>query len=212
MSEATQKLEELLKDQPSNPLRPHQARAYREESRRLREIVNAPQYVSGVDRGAAAKKARETEEVMTRQLPKPLIGETQDQVAKLAQEVMDGDIRPAMLTKEEMWRNPAGAVGHYLKKERHPITKAAIHLWKRAMLTLEPQSDDPDQANIERFRPEKMLTGTSTFMADAQIPGKFAMTPQAKEHWPLGEPTADTALKQVQEAEVARHRMTGKKV
>ena len=39
------------------------------------------------------------------------------------------------------------------------------------------------------------MAGTSTFMVGAQIPGHFAMTPQAKENWPLAEPT-NTAYQQ----------------
>ena len=43
-------------------------------------------------------------------------------------------------------------------------------------------------ANLEPFRPTISPTGISTFMGDAQIPGHFAMSPQAKANWPLPEP------------------------
>ena len=36
-------------------------------------------------------------------------------------------------------------------------------------------------------------------MADAQIPGVFAMSPQAKANWPLGAPTIQTATSHVLE-------------
>ena len=54
-----------------------------------------------------------------------------------------------------------------------------------------------------RFRPELIHAtgGVGTFMPGAQIPGNFAMTPLAKENWPLGEPKVDTPLKQAQKRE-----------
>ena len=198
MSESVKQLEHALSNQPANPLRNHQVEEYQSEAKRLRDITTAPAYVTGVDRGAASKRSREVEKAIAQQAAKPLTGAERDKVAKLATEVLERDIRPALLPREEMRRNPAGAVGRFLKEENSPQVQHAIQQWKRAQLAIESGNPDPDLANIERFRPEKIhdTGGVSTFAAGAQIPGNFAMTPKAKENWPLGEPQVDTPLKQ----------------
>lgn len=205
MSDAAQQLEAALVNQPKNPLRNHQVKEYTDESNRLKEIVNAPAYVVGADRGEAHKRARQIEKLLHDQAAKPLMGQDKDKVARLAAEVMEQDIRPAMLPREEMRRNPAGAVGRFMKQENAPETKKRVQLWKRAMLAVEAGSEDPDVANIERFRPELIhgTGGVGTFMPGAQIPGNFAMTPLAKENWPLGEPQVDTPLKQAVKREMS---------
>ena len=171
------------------------------EAARLKDIVHAPAYVSGVDRGAAAKRHRDVNKLIEAQVAKPVHGAKKDEVARLSDEVMENVIRPALIPREEMRRNPAGAVGRFMKQENSKPIQDAINHWKRAQLALEPESEDPDLANVERFRPELMQPGVSTFMAGAQIPGHFAQTPQAKANWPLGDPTVDTPLKQAQQAE-----------
>ncbi len=199
-----QQLAQALKDQPANPLRNHQVEEYTRERDRLQAIVGAPAYVPG-SRGVAAKQARELDALMERQVAKPLSGDRKDQVAKLADEVMDKVIKPALLPREEMRRNPAGAVGKFMRQENSKPVKQAIQQWKRAQLALEPGNEDPDLANVERFRPELIHAtgGVGTFMPGAQIPGNFAMTPLAKENWPLGEPQVDTPLKQAQKREMS---------
>lgn len=202
MSEAVQQLQEALADQPANPLRNHQVEEYKSEASRLRAVVDAPPYVTGVDRGGAAKQYRKVQTLLDEQAAKPLTGEKKDRVYRLTKE-LESEI--SLLPREVMRRNPAGAVGEFLRHENSSENQQKIQQWKRAQLALEPTSNDPDLANIERLRPEKIhdTGGTSTFMADAQIPGKFAMTPQAKANWPLGEPKAETALQQVQKREMS---------
>lgn len=200
MSDAVQQLASALSDQPANPLRNHQVEEYRGEQARLQSVVNAPPYVTGVDRGGAAKQYRQVSKLLDEQAAKPLTGAKKDQVAKLANEVLD-EIKGAMLPREEMRRNPAGAVGKFLRTENSPEVQAKIQHWKRAQLALEQGNPDPDLANVERFRPEIHAGGPGTFMAGAQIPGNFAMSAQAKENWPLGEPTVTTAVEQVRKRE-----------
>lgn len=208
MSDAAKELSVLLKDQPETPLRPHQQEAYREEQRRLESIVKAPPYVTGVNRGLAHKKIQEVQKTIDSQMPRPVDGAEKDRIAHLADEVMQGTIRPAMLTKEEMRRNPAGAVGQFLKRESHPIVKGAVRLWKRAMFALEPQSQDPDLANAERFRPE---TGASTILTNAQIPGHMAIPEAAKANLPESmQQVPPTSPLGEARARDERHRMTGK--
>ncbi len=198
MSDTVKQLEDALKHQPANPLRHHQVTEYQDEADRLNSIVQAPAYVTGVSRGAAQRQSQHINKVLEQQIAKPLQGAEKDRVARLANEVMQEVIRPALLPREDMRRNPAGAVGRFLKEENSKPVKQAVQQWKRAMLAVEQGNPDPDLANIERFRPERIhdTGGVSTFAAGAQIPGNFAMTNKAKENWPLGEPLVDTPLKQ----------------
>ena len=204
MSDALKQLEHALKDQPANPLRNHQVAEYTQEKDRLDSIVGAAAYVPG-DRGKAAAQSRNLSKMMESQVAKPLQGEKKDLVAALAKEVMETVIRPALVPREDMRRNPAGSVGRFMREENSKPIKGAVQHWKRAQLALEPGNEDPDLANIERFRPEKIhdTGGVGTFMAGAQIPGNFAMTPRAKENWPLGEPQVNTPLKQAQKREMS---------
>jgi len=130
-----------------------------------------------------------------------LSGEARDVLSRRVNELND-KIRQGMPTHEDMRRNPAGAVDAHRRWER--LNKAAILERRNAIIALNPGNDEKDLTNIDMIRPHSAAltqTGTSTFMADAQIPGHFAMTPLAKENWPLGEPKIDTPLKQATRAE-----------
>jgi hypothetical protein len=206
VSETVAQLEQALKDQPANPLRNHQVEEYTHEQARLDAIVQAPAYVTGVNRGEANRRSRQLAQMVDAQRAKPLHGAKKDAVAKLAEDVMEQVIRPALLPREEMRRNPAGAVGKFLRQENSRPIKHAIQQWKRAQLALEPESQDPDLANVERFRPEMIHAtgGVGTFMPGAQIPGNFAFTPQAKANWPAEMPpqgTVNSPLAQAQKRE-----------
>lgn len=201
-STALHALESLLPDQPANPLRPNQVANYEEEIKRLDTLIAAPAYQGG-DRPVARMVRQRLQKDLETQRPKPVDPSRKDQVASAAQEVLDTVIRPSMLSHAIMRRNPAGAVDQFLKRGEGTKTyKQAALAWKRARLALAHDNrDEQDLANLEQFRPAGTTEGAAaTFMADAQIPGHFAMSPQARANWPLGEPTADTALKQAQRA------------
>jgi hypothetical protein len=199
VSQAVQQLKTLLHDQPESPLKPSQVAEREQEMVRLESMVRAPGYVGG-DRSGAAKKAREIRASLERFAPKVITDQRRDQVAKLAQAVLDENIRPALLPRAVMQRNPAGAVGQFSKRELSPQFKDAVYTWRRAKRALDPNDMDPDATNYEVYRPEGGTPGASSFMVDAQLPGNFAMSNQAKANWPLGEPTIDTPLKQAQRA------------
>lgn len=195
-------LETLLSDQPQNPLRAHQIEAFQEEKARQESIVRAPAWQAGADRGAATKRFRQIDKYLREQAPKEMDAPRRDRVAKLADEVL-AEIKDVMLPRNVMRRNPAGAVDAFRRGEGSQANKHRIAQWKRAMRAIDPQNTDRDYTNLERFRPEGISPdGTASFMGDAQIPGKFAMTPRAKENWPLGEPTVTNPLAQAREAEV----------
>ena len=201
MSDPVAQLESLLTDQPANPLRPEQRQNYEGELQRLGQIANAPPYVQG-DRGEAARRYREIKRMVDGQRAKPLEAERASKVHALAREVRDTVIVPAMLPQAVMRRNPPGAVDAFMKRENARPVKRAVNAYKRAMFALDPETTDIDHANLEKYRPSGLNPdGTSTWNADAQIPGFMAMTPRAKENWPLGDPTSQTALGQVQARE-----------
>jgi len=201
MSDAVQKLEAALTDQPKNPWRPPQTKEYQEERERIAKFVHAPPYVPG-DRSAAVGRLRALDAMIVDQMPKkiedPIRANT---VHQLAKEVMETEIRPKLLPRAQMRRNPAGAVDYFRRTEMSRPFKRAVQAFKRAMFGLDPTTDDHDHANIERYRPEGGTEGAATFMPGAQIPGNFAMTPQAKANWPLGDATVTTALEEVRQAE-----------
>ena len=209
MSEtAVHELETLLADQPKSPLRPAQRDQYEEEMQRLSAQAQAPDFLK-TNRGRAAKQLKDLQRMVESQtahvVTEPIL---RDKIARKSEEVL-GMIRNAMLPREVMRRNPAGAVSQFFKRENSTLVKRATAAWKRSRYALErPSAQDPDFSNIEVHRPEMAghPDGRSTFMADAQIPGKFAQTPLSKENWPLGEPTATTALGAVKAAEARPER------
>lgn len=206
MSDAVKQLEHALKDQPANPLRNAQALEYTQEIDRLEGVSQNPAWVTGANRGKAAQQAKALRKMVDHQIVKPVHGEKKDMIAKLADEVMENVIRPALVPREDMRRNPAGAVGRFMRQENAKPIKQAVQQWKRAQLALEPGNEDPDLANVERFRPERIhdTGGVATFMPGAQIPGNFAFSRQAKENWPTGMPeqgTVNSPLAQAQKKE-----------
>ena len=218
MSKALTELKELTKDQPHNPLRPQQVEGYQTEIRRLTKLRDSldmdgkPAPWLGAPTADAAKRIRAIHQTLTDQAPKKITGPRANQVFQKIEEVLAADIKPAMLSKTVMRRNPAGAVGHFLRSENSRGVKDAILTVKRAIRGLDPENPDPDLTNMERFRPEgARADGTTSFMPDATIPGFMAMTPLAKENWPLGEPTVDTALAQAQRSHRPPGRPAGSK-
>ena len=113
---------------------------------------------------------------------------------------LNARIRVGMPTHEDMRRNPAGAVDQHRRWEK--LNKSAVLERRNILIALNPGDDSKDLTNIDMIRPHAPNVGAATFMPDAQIPGVFAMTPAAKENWPLGEPKVDTPLKQAERAEV----------
>ena len=185
-------------------MRPGQVRELEDEMNRLSKIANAPPYVHG-NRGMAMKRYQDLKKAIEGQRPKPIEDPRRaDDIHRLRKEVEQEVIRPTMLTREEMRRNPAGAVDRYLKGEASKEIKQAILTAKRARLAENPDAvDEPNIANLETIRPSGTPEGTSTFMPGAQIPGHFAMTPKAKANWPAEMPPQGTAQSPLTMAEAA---------
>lgn len=198
-----------LTDQPRNPLRPHQVQEHRDELARVQAVaggldVDGQQrpWMPG-DRGAAYRRAQQIKKVLHEQAPKPASGEQKDRIAALTKEVIDTVIAPSMLTEAEMRRNPAGAVGQFTRREGSKPIKDAILTARQGLLAVEPENDDPDYLNMDRFRSSGLVPNAPTFMADAQMPGYVSYSHIPQEQWPFSMPQ-NTAIAQVKlrEAEI----------
>jgi hypothetical protein len=139
-------------------------------------------------------------ELMETKPPDDLPGEVKDALTKKLHELQE-KISAGMLTEEVMWRNPTGAVDRNLRW--HHDNKFDIQHMRNILTLLNPHDTSRSFRSVEHLRKSQahLNGGAATFMANAQLPGNFAMTPQAKENWPLGEPKMDTALKQVERRE-----------
>ncbi len=198
-----EQLKELITDQPQNPLRPTQVEEFTEEMERMDKHVHAPPYVQG-DRGTSRKRYLQIKKMLDEQAPKEVTDvNRQNSIKRLAHEVMETVLKPSMLPQSIMRRNPPGAVDAFNKRENSKAVKDAKLTWKRAMWALDPHCTDQDFTNLEKHRPPGSGDGVSTFMAESQIPGHHAMTPGAKDNWPLGEPTAKTAIDHLEPTEAA---------
>lgn len=130
------------------------------------------------------------EKMLHEQSPEPLTGVEKDKLSVIEKELRT-DIIQGMLSGEEMRKAPPTAVDRHIRWER--ANKAKIARWKNVRLQLNAGTDERDIANLEQYRPSD---SGHRIMTDALIPGLHAMSPTAKENWPLGEPTCDTAEKQ----------------
>ena len=187
--------------QPDHCFRPHQRVALEEEAERLKRTIDLPDSVTGTGKPHARLRYQQVIKMLAEQAPRAIEEPLQkDRIAKLRTEVLETVIKPSMLTKAEMRRNPAGAVGEFMRRENSPHVQKGIRQWKRAQFALEPTTMDEDHALVEKYRQEGTPYGTSSFMPNAQIPGVFAQTPLAKEHWPLPAPET-TAIEQIKTRE-----------
>ena len=167
------------------------------------------------DLPAQHKSIRAIDKMLAEQGPEPLTGAEKDLLSKRSNELAE-EIRGFMVPREEMRRSPTqqtNAVYQHLRREGNPENKKKILEWKNIRVQLEPDSDDPNQANADfHLRPERGIVHKS-MMVDAMGPrGHLAMSSQAKDNWPLGEATADTALAgaqrvQMEKKQAARDRM-----
>jgi len=178
----------------------------RDELDQITKQSQQPGYVQGAitaeGRQALSKRKRQIEKDLQAGTALELTGQAKDALAKREVELADS-IKAGMLTTEEMRRNPVGAVDRHRLWERR--NKVKILEWKNIRRALNQDSDEKDLSNVEVLRPSMIpLNGAATFMAGAQIPGQFAMTPAAKANFNLvfpDSPKMDTPLKQAERRE-----------
>lgn len=188
-------------------LRKRERQEREDELRRIGQQLGAPPWaqaaISAEGRRSLAKRSRQLEKELKEWSPRTDLSAESNNALYARSKALEEEIRQGMPAVEVMRRNPVGAVDAHRKWDR---MKDKVLEWKNLQIQLNPDSDDVDLCNVERLRPHLAMPGQpATFMADAQIPGNFAFSEKQKENWPLGEPTADTALKQVARAKKTRY-------
>lgn len=182
-----------MKAVTTNLLRPEQARILEEDVRRMHNTMK-----SGGDaienRARLIRRIKDTEAQMNEFCPEPLPAHEKDENALRIQD-LEREITANMPTQQQMRKNPAQTVHQNILWNRYQ--KRNVLEWKNRKLQQEPDSEDPDLANVEILRPYRPFEYDTT----AQIPGYHVMSPQGKENFETifpGSPTGDTALKQVE--------------
>jgi hypothetical protein len=177
-------------------LRHNQRELLEKEKKQLEEKLSNPMIEN---KGDIRTMLRRTQETLDNESPKPTTPQQRDELTKRSRELEEQFV-PGMLTAQELRHNPSGVVGRLLDWERR--NKTAIMEWKNIQIALNPESDDPDLASIERLRPK-----SNTFnLDDSQIPVKVYDLPseQYKQNWAQTFGTPDQkaeAERQMQELE-----------
>ena len=134
-----------------NLLRPQQVKDTKDELARLDHMVTQP-HVS--DRSMMQRRIGALRRTLEELTPRGY-GPVEIDGAKARADKLLADITAGMLTQAEMRANPAGAVGAHMAWEKR--NKDKILEWKHIQLRLNAGNEDPDVANIERFRPRSRL-------------------------------------------------------
>jgi len=161
----------------------------------------ARQSMTSDGRATLARRRVSLEDKLEKQAAPELTPESRDVLAKRL-DYLNEKIKVGMPTHEEMRRNPAGAVDQHRRWDR--LNKSSVLERRNIIIALNPGDDSKDLTNIDMIRPHSVTPGAATFMADAQIPGHFAMTPAAKANWPENMPefgTLNSPLKQAEKVE-----------
>lgn len=184
-----------------NLLRPQQAQELLTEKKDLERQLGDPFIRPKLqDVGAMRKRLHQLTGQLDKYLPRPVTDPIErDRLAKRAEELTE-EVRGAMLSQEEMRKNPPGATDHEVRFQR--TMKPKVIELKNALLRLQADDSDPslwdrDVANLEKIRP---IGPVGRYRNDAQITGKFAMSGVPEEKFTAifpDSPTCDTALKQV---------------
>ena len=151
-------------DDSKNYLRPNQVTDMESRLNMLEKQLHNP-YVK--DKGAVVSSRRALEHDLRTQAPPELQGLELDQVVKEEKDLRK-EITENMLSAEEMRKNPPGAVGRNLTWHERFVKSGKVRAWKNRILALNRGSNDPDLANLERFRPATSQLN----MDNAQIPGQ----------------------------------------
>ena len=148
------------------------------------------------------RRQRLKKELQTYSPPTDISGPTKDALYQKEKELA-AQIQEGMVPREDMTRNPVGAVDQNIKWQRQK--KAAILAWKNIKRILNPDSEEKDLANVEQLRPARFHAGgVPLYYPEAELPSKFSMTAEAKENFDdtfPDSPTIDTPLKQAERRE-----------
>lgn len=161
-----------------NYLRSGQRAEFKDEIRKLEVVLEDPIARKAItDIGRVTRRLAALRRDLKTQSPVPLTASQRDKIAKLNR-LCQAAFTDCMPTDEQMRRKPPGAVDHHRAWDE--TNKRAVLFWKASQLLLHPESTDIDLCNVERFRPSP---ATRNLHVDAQLPGVFALSPQAKANY-----------------------------
>jgi hypothetical protein len=175
-----------MRDLKTNLLRYHQREQLKGEIRQAEDMLSQ---AKPEDRGTINANISRTKRQLESQSPVPLTSKEKDTLSGLEKKLIK-KITHNMPPEEVMRKNPAGAVDWHMKWEK--INKPLIRMWKNVRIQLNPDSQDRDLSNIERYRPSGQL---DHLRSDAQIPGVMSYHNISDEQWPFDPPT-NTASEQ----------------
>lgn len=144
-----------------NLLRPNQVEQLKEEEYELEAKLLNP----NTNKREAGGQLRRVREALSKQVPTEFKSSEKDAAVKRSAELLD-DILVGMPSKEEMRKNPPGAVSKHRMWEKR--NKDKIVEWKNIQLRLNAGTEDLDICNLEKFRP----TRSTLNMDNAQISGR----------------------------------------
>jgi hypothetical protein len=117
------------------------------------------------DKPTVRKNLARVEHALETQSPPVLKGEKLDKVVRREKELRE-ELVPNMLSHAEMRQAPPGSVGREMEFQKR--YKDKIIEWKNCRRVMFRDSDDPDVANLEVYRPTKSRGN----LDNAFIPGK----------------------------------------
>lgn len=165
---------------------------YNQREDLIKDIENSERMLpKAKDEGVALlqNSIRRAKKQLNEQSPEPLSGKEKDTLNKLEKQLRE-KFTQNMPTQEVMRKNPAGAVDWHQRWEKR--NKKLIRMWKNIKIQLNPDSQDRDLANIERYRPSGAV---DRLRGDAQIPGVMSYHDIPEENWPF-DPPLNTAAEQ----------------
>lgn len=161
-----------------NYLRWTQREETKDEIGKLQTVLEDPIARKAItDIGRVTRRIAGLRRDLKTQSPAPLTASQRDKANKLNRLCRE-HFTQGMPTDEQMRRKPPGAVDHHRAWDE--ASKSSVLYWKATQILLHPESKDVDLCNIERFRPSPH---TRNLDVDGQIPGVFALSPEAKEKY-----------------------------
>ena len=185
-------------------LRPDQVKELKEEKQRVEENLSDPFLRHKIRKpGDLVRRRDAITKTIAEQTAEKLNTEEHNTLFALEKELR-AKWSEGMLSDETMRKNPPGAVDQHRRWET--VNKATIRKWKNVVRQLEPDNDDTDLANIERYRPKGEANRLRT---DAQISGHMSYGNVPQENWDDIFPTKpNSALAQVVEGHKKRRNLT----
>lgn len=145
-------------------LRPDQIDNYKEEIKTIERTLSSPHaQMKGEMRQRLARKKKDLETQTPTEFVNP---DQKDAAVRRIAQLEEHMTTDGMPTQEEMRRNPPGAVAKHVNWENR--NKQNLLEWKYLKRRLEPENNDIDYTNFERYRPNPTF-GRQMAMEGAQI-------------------------------------------